>query len=445
MNTNVSKQPHTPEQPDLMPHNRKRPRTGQPSILGSTIALTIMLLASTFAAVFFMGTHRAAYASGGAPTPTPTVGTPAPGEPQPRGSLYVATQDSLARINLKTSQALWTTQVSFPSAPIIIGKTLFFENEDAANPFLEAANVNTGAQIWSTPEPSSSFLMGTRSEIYGSFCDFAATTGMVCHIDGINTSTGTKLWSYDLQGSTWITLQNGVLYGVSSTSYFALNATTGVPIWQKDLLNYTDQEATMTPVVSGNTLSFASCNVSKQSTGFHGCYLYNFNATTGVERWHMATPSFLQATPTIIDGVIYDGAVDGTAYAFKEKDGTQLWTANVGGAVAELLSNAGIVYVEILNPDGVSFHIEAFNAATQTPIWGQISDAAHSSSATTLLAEHIVNSGGLASHPFVLDHGLIYVENSPTSIAVLNTKDGSQVAQYTFATSFINGFAVVAQ
>jgi outer membrane protein assembly factor BamB len=446
MNRNFPEQPHTSGQPGLVPQPAKRTRVGQARILGSAIALTIVLLAGAFTAIFFLGsTHLSAYASGGAPTPTPTVGTPAPGEPQPSGSLYAATPGSLTRIDLKTSKVLWTIQASYPSAPIIIGKTLFFENEDSTNPFLEAADAKTGTQIWSTLAYPNGFLIGTKNELYDSSCDFS-TTGTVCRLYGINTSTGAQLWSYDLpRGDAWITVQNGVLYGVSYTSYFALNATTGAPLWQKDLLNYTDQEADMNPAVSGNTLSFASCNTTKQSSGFAGCYLYDFNASTGVERWHMATTANLEATPTIMNGVIYAGAIDGTVYALKAKDGTQIWSANAGAAVGQLLSKAGIVYVETIAPDGQTFHIEAFDAATQTPLWGQISDASQSTGATTLLAEHLSLSAGPASHPFVLDHGLIYLQNGPNGIAVLNTKDGSQVAQYTVSGTLLDGFAVVAQ
>src|SRR5260370_16239657 len=101
-----------------------------------------------------------------------------------------------------------------------------------------------------------------------------------CHLYGISADTGARFWSYDLpQGNAWIALQNGVLYGVSYTSYFALNASTGVPLWQKSLLQYTDQEANMTPVVSGNVLSFASCNVTKQSRASPASYPYSFNPT----------------------------------------------------------------------------------------------------------------------------------------------------------------------
>src|SRR5260370_40734570 len=86
-----------------------------------------------------------------------------------------------------------------------------------------------------------------------------------CHLYGISADTGARFWSYDLpHGHAWIALQNGMLYGVSYTSHFALNASTGVPLWQNSLLQYADQAANMTTVVSGTVLSLASCNAPKQ-------------------------------------------------------------------------------------------------------------------------------------------------------------------------------------
>src|SRR5260370_34686913 len=193
-----------------------------------------------------------------------------------------------------------------------------------------------------------------------------------CHLYGISADTGARFWSYDLpQENAWIALQNGVLYGVSYTSYFALNASTGLPLWQRGLLRVTDQEANITPLVSRKMLSLASCNVTKQSSGFPGCYLYAFDAATGAELWHLSTTSSIQATPTMMDGVVYAGAVDGTIYAVNEQSGTRLWTASVGGTVGQLLSSAGMIYVEIIGSDGQTAHVEAFDAATHRPRSGQ--------------------------------------------------------------------------
>jgi outer membrane protein assembly factor BamB len=216
----------------------------------------------------------------------------------------------------------------------------------------------------------------------------------------------------------------------------------------------------MTPVVSGNVLSFASCNVTKQSSGFPGCYLYAFDAGSGAELWHMSTTSAIQVTPAIMDGVVYAGTIDGTIYAVNEQHGTKLWTSNVGSTIGQLLSSAGVIYVEIRNADSLTSHVEALDAATHLLRWGQSGPTSifspHGRPAQMLpldvtipLAQHSpfsAFSAGPADNPFVLNHGLIYIHSSSNIIDVLSATNGSQIAEYTVTgVASIDGFTVASQ
>ena len=403
------------------PVERRRARFTRMLRVGLLLAL-LVLVSVTATVLVLRSTGQLARVS------TPIAATPAPGQtptpasaPALQGSLYTAATGSLTRIDLQSGKVMWTIDATDPSPPLVMGKTLFFENQDSSNSFLEAASLEAGRQLWRNQKYPSGFLLGTTNMLYDSTCNLSAISDP-CHLYGINADTGAQLWSYDLpQGNAWIALQNDVLYGVSYTSYFALNASTGVPLWQKSLLQYTDQEANMTPVVSGNVLSFASCNVTKQSSGFPGCYLYAFNASTGAELWHMSTTSSIQATPTIMDGV---------------------------------------VYVEILSANGQTVHVEAFDAATHSTRWGQSGSTAIFKpygqpahrlplDTTISLVEHSpvsALSGGPADNPFVLEHGLIYIHSSSNIIDVLSATSGSQVTEYTVTgVDSIYGFTVVAQ
>jgi outer membrane protein assembly factor BamB len=428
------------------------------------LLLVILVLASVTATVLVLlyTGHLTRFSASTPPAATSAPGqTPSPASiPVVQGSLYTAATGSLTRIDLQTGKVMWTINATDPSPPLVMGQTLFFDNQDSSNSFLEAASVEAGRQLWRNQKYPSGFLLGTNNMLYDSTCDLYATSDP-CHLYGINASTGARLWSYDLPGgNAWIALQNGVLYGVSYTSYFALNASTGVPLWQKDLFRYTDQEANMTPVVSGNVLSFASCNVTKQSHGFPGCYLYAFKADTGDELWHISTTSSIQATPTIMDGVVYAGAINGTIYALNEQNGTRLWTSSVGGTVGQVRSFMGMVYVEIIGADGQTVHVEAFDATTHSTRWGQSGYTAifkphgwpaHKLPLDTMipLVEHFpatALSGGPADNPFVLDHGLIYIHSRSNIIDVLSATNGGQVAEYTVTgVASISGFTVAAQ
>ena len=446
------------------PSGHRRARVTRMLIIG--LLLASLVVASVTATVLVLrSTGQLARIS--ASTPTTISATSAPGQtstpastPVLQGSLYTAATGSLTRIDLQTGKVTWTIDATNPSAPLVMGNQLFFENQDSSNSFLEAASMEAGWQLWRTQKYPSGFLLGANNMLYDSTCNLYATSDP-CHLYGINASTGARLWSYDLpQGNAWIALQKGELYGVSYTSFFALNASTGAPLWQKGLFRYTDQEANMTPVVSGNVLSFASCNVTKQSSGFPGCYLYAFNASTGAELWHVSTTSSIQVTPTMMDGVVYAGTINGTIYAVNEQTGTRLWNSSVGGTVGQLLSSAGMVYVEILSADGQTVHVEAFDAATHSTRWGQSGSTAifklHGQPAPMLpldttipLVEHLpasAFSGGPADNPFVLDHGLIFIHSSSNIIDVLSATNGSQVAEYTVTgVASIYGFTVAAQ
>lgn len=432
------------------------------------LLLAIVVLASVTATVLVL-LYTGHLTGTGASTPTPIAATSIPGQTPTstatlalvaQGSLYTAAVGSLTRIDLRTSKVVWTMNAASPTAPLVMGKTLFFDNQDSSNYFLEAASMEAGRQLWRNQKYPNGFLLGANNMLYDSTCNLYAASDP-CHLYGINASTGAQLWSYDLpQGNAWIALQNGVLYGVSYTSYFALNASSGVPLWQKNLLRYTDQEANMTPVVSGNVLSFASCNVTKQSSGFPGCYLYAFDASTGSELWHMSTMNAVQVSPAIMDGVVYAGAVDGTIYAVNEQHGTKLWTTSIGSTIGQLLSSAGMVYVEIRNADGQTSHIEALDAATHSIRWSQGGSTAifalPNQPASMLpldmtfpLVKHSpvsAFSAGPSDNPFVLDHGRIYIHSSSNTIDVLNASNGSQVAAYTVSgVDSIYGFTVASE
>jgi hypothetical protein len=207
----------------------------------------------------------------------------------------------------------------------------------------------------------------------------------------------------------------------------------------------------MTPVVSGDVLSFASCNVTKQSPGASGCYLYAFNTGSGAELWHMHTNASIMAAPTIMNGVVYAGTFDGTLYAVDARSGKQLWSASTGGAIGQVLSSAGVVYVEALSSAGQTARILAYDAVTHENRWPQNGNAAifnmpgqparlSSAIQTTPYHPLAALSGGPTPYPFVLDHGLIYVHSDPEDINVINASNGSIVRRY--PVSNIYGFSV---
>ncbi len=69
----------------------------------------------------------------------------------------------------------------------MIGKTLFFDNLDSSNYFLEAASVEAGRQLWRNQQYPGGFLLGANNTLYDSTCNLYATSDP-CHLYGINAS-----------------------------------------------------------------------------------------------------------------------------------------------------------------------------------------------------------------------------------------------------------------
>jgi outer membrane protein assembly factor BamB len=459
-----------PPRPEWTPE-RRRPRFSPLFIFWAV--LTCLLIAGTSSFVtFFLLRHPALSQNqvkvsppASAPSSVSARQTATLAAPTvPRGSLYTAQEGAIYRYDLQRSQLqqpmqpVWSVQAVEPTPPLIVGNKMFFSNAQTPGSFLEAVDLPTGKQLWKNTAYSSGFLLSSGDMLYDAGClDTLDSTGaFICTLDGINASTGARRWSYPLSGgSAWIALQNGVIYVVSYTNYFAINATTGKLVWQRNLLRYTDQNANMTPAVGDNMLSFASCNVTKQSRGAPGCYLYAFDAGTGSELWHMYTTQPLMISPVIAHGVIYAGTGNGTVYALDERSGKKLWAASVGGGpIGQIQASADTVYAEILSSSGQTVQIEAFDAATHLPRWGQSQSGASTSfnlparSAPLLAQPHFIPriplhpfSAGPSDNPFILDRGLIYLHDTPTTISVLNASDGSTITQYYVQN--ISGFTVV--
>ena len=92
-------------------------------------------------------------------TATPTSGAVV------QGSLYTAEVGSLTRIDLRTGKVIWTMNVASPTAPLVMGKTLFFDNQDSSNYFLESANVEGGRQLWRNGQYPNGFLLGANNTL----------------------------------------------------------------------------------------------------------------------------------------------------------------------------------------------------------------------------------------------------------------------------------------
>jgi len=391
------------------------------------VLILVVLVGST---ALLLQARRSSQTPGKASTPT-EVSKKTTSIVGDQTGLYISTQDELARINLQTGKTSWQIKVAYP-LPVVMGGTVFLGGQDSTQPaassFIEAANVASGHQLWRKHYRMVSYLQGANGIVYASLCDQLVT----CSISALKASDGERLWSYDTpSGTAWIKVQDGVVYGISNTQFFALNATTGTPLWQKTL-QYSGQQANTAPQVINDVLYFASCDSSATTTTVD-CYLYAFDATNGGELWHTRVNGLILASLTAADGRVYAGSRDGVLYALNARTGSLLWTYNADGRmIKSLLATPGVVYAETVSESGSIAHLLALNVATRSAIWSKDLAA--------------IFGLGPDWQTLALANGLIYAVDGKQNVSVFHADDGKAAKSYRIAVSSpIVEFSVVLQ
>ncbi len=118
------------------------------------------------------------------------------------------------------------------------------------------------------------------------------------------------------------------------------------------------------PAISGNTVVIGA----RTTSTVHGIH-----ARTGAVRWVFQAGGGVIAGPTIVDDVVYVGALDGSMYALNLADGAEIWSVNTG---AEIEAAALVVEDQLIvgTRDGTvaGLDIESGDTLWQTDVGGMI-------------------------------------------------------------------------
>lgn len=431
-----SRFPHTtredrqkgPHMKQVQPSAQKHRRSTYTRFLEILVAsLILMVLVGSMALIF--KAKQPSTGHGGSSTTAGQTKTPSAID---ETGLYVTTTSGIDRISLQTSRIIWHMPVDYAGQPWIMDGMVFYSYQTAGNNYIGAANVVTGKEIWHKNYGMSQYLQGAHGVLYENSCVVKnIVTGTEdCSIYAIKASNGEQLWSYPTPlGSAWLTVQNGLVYAVSYTQVFALDAATGKPIWQKTLLKYPDQEANMTPVVSGNTMYFASCNATKKSPAFGGCYFFAFNASNGAELWHRAVNSTSISSVVAADGAVYFASAEGTIYVLSAQiqAGTIVRTCNTGGALlVPLVAGQGTLYAQIELASGKAIRLLALVGTACSILWSKD------------LPDYYPGWPAL-------DNGLIYTIVGQHNVEAFHTTDGSLATSYTDDRGDVTRFTLVTE
>jgi outer membrane protein assembly factor BamB len=230
------------------------------------------------------------------------------------GVVYVGSASiTFYALDAKTGEEKWhfDLQSWMRSSPAVADGLVYFGDWRG---IIHALDIETGQEIWNLntygPVVPSPTVVDGVIYIGSKFpCLFA-----------LDARTGEKLWCYEYPGSApWVessaAVADGMVY-VGSSDWFrvnAIDAKTGELVWY-----FTTQgDPWCSPAVSDGVVY----------VGATGGLFYALDAQTGVEKWHTETGDALVSadplridggvvsSPTIADGVVYYGSLDGKLYA----------------------------------------------------------------------------------------------------------------------------------
>ena len=215
---------------------------------------------------------------------------------------------------------------------------------------LYALDASTGARLWSYPASPyvSEAPAVVKGVVYVSSC-----TGDHDALYALNASSGAPLWSYPLYCGSSPAVADGVAYVSSKFNVYAIDAT-GLQRW-----TYGIGDGVSSPTL-GNGVVYAGSMDGKLYAldARNGALLWKFAVTKGKEIW---------ATPAVANGMVYVTSTDHNIYALNAGTGALIWKYATEGELTGSAAVAnGLVYFGSCYPD---YNVYALNASTGTLVW----------------------------------------------------------------------------
>jgi outer membrane protein assembly factor BamB len=233
----------------------------------------------------------------------PTNGVESSSPAVANGVVYVGSNyDTVYALNATTGHTLWrnttpTGGSGTDSSPAVANGVVYVGNTNGA---VYALNATNGTELWrnttgladSSPAVANGVVYGGNN--YGYFY-------------ALNANNGTQLWNDQIlpvQSSPAVA--NGVVYvGVVDEQFGggyvnAFYATNGTELW-RNMTGLADSS----PAVANGVVYVGNTNGG----------VYALNATTGGPLWNYTTGGAVQSSPAVANGVVYVGSNDGNVYA----------------------------------------------------------------------------------------------------------------------------------
>jgi outer membrane protein assembly factor BamB len=293
-------------------------------------------------------------------------------------------------------------------------------NSDSDMPMVYGNPARTGVQPG--PGPAGKPHLLWRFQTFANIFDSAVIVNGVAYIgntDGlliaIDTKTGKERWrakpGASLVGAAAVA--GGTVYAQSSDGLFAVDAETGVKLW--DFTVYPGYDST--PVVVDGAVYMSTRNAGSPAVVDGVVYvggdadstfyavdaatgaelwqtkattngLYALDAATGAMIWQFITNSTVRSGPAVLDGTAYFGTKDGIVHALDIANVAERWQVTIGGDVRSSPTVVdGTIYI-----GGPYGDLYALDTATGKERWR--SPIGNTDEASPAVVDGIVYAGG---------------------------------------------------
>jgi len=224
-----------------------------------------------------------------------------------------------------------------------------------------AINMSSGEELWNLTGAGYLVSFALNDGVaYMSTSDSGFTNGQTAggNLYALDAVNGTLKWSRHIDGNIRrSSINDGVLYVLfeASDSYtyvYAMNASTGFPLWTWKVGYY---DILSPPAFGDGAIYFGSDDYPER-------LFYAVSTKNGTELWRAHIAGGVSTPPSVVDGVVYFSSGEAT-YALNAKNGDELWnyTAN---SYCPCVVDGGIAYVR---EAGDTIH--AFNASDGNIVW----------------------------------------------------------------------------
>jgi outer membrane protein assembly factor BamB len=246
----------------------------------------------------------------------------------------------LSKLDAQTHKPLWVYKdgPSEIGTPVIYGDVIYLDAMDTQTnqAHLLALDAQTGKKLWNTPFKANSARDENGSGPFnlGYLTAPVVSDGQVYVMNrsgtvfSLEAKTGKTNWTYETGASALVksyyidpngqkhysgstiydsgtpVVSDGVLYGTLHNTYFAINTRTGKQVWSFNLAQE-DQVFSSAQVIDG-IIYTASNIISEHVTGMSlQSYIYAFRAKDGSQVWKYSTQKWVTDAPVVSDGHVY--------------------------------------------------------------------------------------------------------------------------------------------